>query len=177
MSMNELVALFSTNWHVWSVGAIIAFVSIGFVFRFAFPAMRLGRSLRSTIDALTSIKVKAAGAAVDLEMIAREVMDEPRMSHLWTEYSETLHPQRVDDGTGVMRINRWRATTLAETFFSEHALVDSPLKTEFYKHVPGILTGLGIIGTFSGLIMGLIDFNVSINPTQAQAELRSGSVC
>jgi hypothetical protein len=171
MSMNELVALFSTNWHVWSVGAIIAFVSIGFVFRFAFPAMRLGRSLRSTIDALTSIKVKAAGAAVDLEMIAREVMDEPRMSHLWTEYSETLHPQRVDDGTGVMRVSRWRATTLAETFFSEHALVDSPLKTEFYKHVPGILTGLGIIGTFSGLIMGLIDFNVSINPTQAQAEL------
>lgn len=171
MSMNELLALFSTTWHVWSVGAIIAFVSIGFVFRFAFPAMRLGRSLRSTIDALASIKVKAAGATVDLEKIAREVMVAPRMSHLWTEYSETLHPQRADDGTGVMRINRWRATTLAETFFSEHALVDSPLKTEFYKHVPGILTGLGIIGTFSGLIMGLIDFNVSINPTQAQAEL------
>ena len=34
-------------------------------------------------------------------------------------------------------------------------MVDAPLRTEFYKHLPGILTGLGIIGTFSGLIIGL----------------------
>lgn len=173
MTTNEILALFLRNWHVWTVGAIIAIVSIGFVLRFTLPALRLGRSLAATIEALATVKAKAGGETANLDEIAKEAMSDPRMTHLWTEYAETLHPQRADDGTGVMRIKRWRATTLAETFFSEHALVDSPLRTEFYKHVPGILTGLGIIGTFSGLIMGLIDFNVSINPTQAQAELSS----
>lgn len=45
-----------------------------------------------------------------------------------------------------------RATVPAETFFTEQALVDTPLRTEFFKHVPGILTGIGIIGTFYGLL-------------------------
>ncbi|MCK7471356.1 MAG: anti-phage defense ZorAB system protein ZorA [Desulfomicrobium escambiense] len=66
---------------------------------------------------------------------------------------------------------RWRSTTLAETFFSEQALVDTPLKTSFYKHLPGILTGLGIIGTFSGLIVGLIRFEVSGDADKVRASL------
>ncbi|MDY0012954.1 MAG: anti-phage ZorAB system protein ZorA [Rhodocyclaceae bacterium] len=171
MTTKELLDNFLNNWHAWTVGAIITLVSFGFLFRFVFPARRLGRMFASTIDLLSSLKEKASGAVIDIEEIARKAMSEPRLSHLWSEYAETLHPQRGDDGAGNMRIQRWRATALAETFFSEHALVDSPLKTEFYKHIPGILTGLGIIGTFSGLIMGLIHFDVSIDPTKAQAEL------
>jgi|APEBP8051073178_1049388.scaffolds.fasta_scaffold01053_10 hypothetical protein len=171
MATNEILVVFSQNWHVWTVGAIIAIVSFGFVFRFMLPALRLGGALAKVIKAISQTKTKAAGMAVDLDEIAREAMIEPRLAHLWSEYTETLHPQRADDGNGLMRVKRWRATALSEIFFSEHSVVDSPLKTEFYKHVPGILTGLGIIGTFSGLILGLIDFNVSINPELAQTEL------
>lgn len=62
---------------------------------------------------------------------------------------------------------------MAEAFFTEQALVDTPLKTEFYKHLPGILTGLGIIGTFSGLIQGLTHFDVSTNPEAVRISLRN----
>jgi pimeloyl-ACP methyl ester carboxylesterase len=44
------------------------------------------------------------------------------------------------------------------------------LQTHFYKHVPGILTGVGIIGTFTGLITGLMNFDVS-SPEQVQMAL------
>jgi hypothetical protein len=37
--------------------------------------------------------------------------------------------------------------------------VDTPLRTEYFRHLPGILTGLGIIGTFFGLIIGLSGFD------------------
>lgn len=33
------------------------------------------------------------------------------------------------------------------------------LRTEYFRHLPGILTGIGIIGTFFGLIMGLSGFD------------------
>jgi exonuclease VII small subunit len=58
----------------------------------------------------------------------------------------------------------WRATSCAANVFSEQMVVDTPLKTEFYKHLPGILTGIGIIGTFSGLIAALSQFEITADP-------------
>ncbi len=96
----------------------------------------------------------------------------PTLLHLWAEYTKTLHAQRADDELGQSRIVRWRATTLAESFLTEQAVVDTRLKIEFFKHLPGILTGLGIIGTFAGLITGLTQFSVVGTPTEAQDQLR-----
>jgi hypothetical protein len=45
--------------------------------------------------------------------------------------------------------------------FTTEVLVDSRLATEFFKHLPGLFTGVGIIGTFWGLIQGLQAFKVS----------------
>ncbi|MDD5249492.1 MAG: hypothetical protein PHY45_10930, partial [Rhodocyclaceae bacterium] len=159
-------------WYVWAVGLLLAGIAIGFAVRFVAPALRLGAELSNAIDALARITAaRAGGGIVALDDIAATAMASPRLANLWQEYAQTLHPQF--DAGGKAAGARWRATTLAESFFTEQALVDSPLKTEFYKHLPGILTGLGIIGTFTGLIIGLIHFDVSLDPNQAQAQLRN----
>ncbi|MFM1700241.1 type I Zorya anti-phage system protein ZorA1 [Aeromonas salmonicida] len=54
-----------------------------------------------------------------------------------------------------------RATSLSATFFSVPSIVETPLRTEVFKHLPGVLTGLGIVGTFLGLMSGLMHFDVS----------------
>lgn len=167
--MSELI---SNYWHVGIVGVLLIAISIGFFTKFVIPARRLGKALRASTSAVATIRDRTQGHIVELGEIASEAMSEPRLGHLWSEYAETLHPQREDDGVQ-MRVARWRATALADSFFTEQALVDTPLKADFYKHLPGILTGLGIIGTFSGLIMGLINFDVSLNPLEAQKQLRA----
>lgn len=167
--MNEII---SNYWHVGIVGLLLVAISIGFIARFVFPALRLGRELRASINAIIAVRDSTQGHIVELDEIASEAMSEPRLAHLWSEYAETLHPQREDDGVQ-MRVAKWRATALADSFFTEQAVVDTPLKADFYKHLPGILTGIGIIGTFSGLIMGLINFDVSLNPVEAQKQLRA----
>ena len=84
------------------------------------------------------------------------------LAHLWSEYQETLHKQRVTNPqTGVEEVTAIRSTLPAESFFSTSVLVDSRLHTDFFKHLPGIFTGVGIIGTFLGLIKGLQAFQVS----------------
>lgn len=40
-------------------------------------------------------------------------------------------------------------------------MVDARVHAEFFKHLPGIFTGIGIIGTFSGLLTGLRTFQIS----------------
>lgn len=117
-----------------------------------------------------AMKAKTGTAVVNLTNIEQQVLADPRLASLWAEYSEALQGLPAATPAEPVRVKHWRSAALAETYFSEHALVDSPLQTDFYKHVPGILTGLGIIGTFSGLIMGLVHFDVS-NPETTQTQL------
>ena len=69
----------------------------------------------------------------------------------------------LNQKTNAQELITIRSTTPAETFFGPSVLVDSQLHTEFFKHLPGILTGIGIIGTFFGLINGLQAFQIDEN--------------
>ena len=152
-----------------ALGGLMIWMAIGFCRRFWLPSIRLENELESAIKAIQDIHSRIDGNVVDLDEIESTVMTGPTLSHMWGEYAKTLHPQRANADNGQSQIVRWRATSLAETFFTEQALVDARLKTEYYKHVPGILTGLGIIGTFAGLIIGLVRFKVQeLNEVQAQ---------
>lgn len=94
------------------------------------------------------------------------------LAHLWKEYRESLHPyEELDNGQLV--IVQYRATAPAEMYFNGQSVVDGRLHTEFFKHLPGVFTGIGIIGTFSGLIQGLHLFRVSENPVIVRGSLES----
>lgn len=71
------------------------------------------------------------------------------LSHLWAEYKQTLHEQRfINPQTSIEGLAAIRSTIPAEAIFSPTVLVDSQLHAEFFKHLPGILTGMGIIRDF-----------------------------
>lgn len=167
------VGLLIEYWHMAIVAALLLLISIGFLFKFVVPAMRLSTELSEAIAALRNIRARlnGNGNVVELGEIESNAMAGPALAHLWSEYTKTLHPQREDGENGQSRVVRWRATALADTFFSEQAVVDSRLKTEYYKHLPGILTGLGIIGTFLGLIIGLRKFKIPAEIKDVQIPL------
>lgn len=82
-----------------------------------------------------------------------------------------MHEQTANQGID-REIVAVRATVPAESFFNAELVVDSTLHTEFFKHLPGIFTGLGIIATFSGLIAGLQSFDVkAVEPDALKASL------
>lgn len=93
-----------------------------------------------------------------------------RCAHAWSEYEETLHKQHGVEG-GERRLRDVRATVPAEGFFNPEAIIDSRLGAEFFRHVPGIFTGLGIIGTFYGLIRGLMAFDPGVDAEKLKLSL------
>jgi MotA/TolQ/ExbB proton channel family len=95
-----------------------------------------------------------------------------RLAHLWKEYQDSLHSQR-EERDGQLTTVAIRATVPSELYFNSQFVVDSRLRTEFFKHLPGLFTGIGIIGTFSGLIEGLRAFQVSENAATVRASLES----
>lgn len=118
---------------------------------FCLPAFRLNRLLKRFCAGLRDLKT---GRIADPRAIS--IADE-RLLHLWQEYCDTLHEpfDALDPVTGVARPGRRRATVPAETIFNSLSVFEGRIHAEFFKHLPGLLTGLGIIGTFIGLIHGL----------------------
>jgi hypothetical protein len=136
-------------------------LSLAFILGYPIQSVRVWLQLNRTIDGLK--KLKASGKPVSKEQASIFFLGEP-IKHLWEEYSDTLHDLKKAS-SGAMELRELRATVPAETMFTREVLVDSRLLDEFTRHLPGVLTGLGIIGTFAGLLEGLSNFNPSTAAT------------
>ena len=165
VSIQDFVA--NTHSSVLVTGALIAALSIAFIAVFLIPGLlhlvRL-RKIKQRVAGFSKVDAVAQFAAV--------FSIDNRLAHLWTEFRESLHDQEEERG-GQMVVAKSRSTVPAEIYFSTQAVVDGRLRTEFFKHVPGLFTGIGIIGTFTGLITGLKAFKVSENAAEVRAGLES----
>ena len=152
------------------VGGLVVFaifgLSLAFLWWFFRPAVfgwiklvKIGASLK---------EFSARPTPNDLEKV---FSSDERLREQWAQYSESLHQQH-EEKNGMMQAGPWRATLPAEVFFNPQNIVDGRLNVEFFKHLPGILTGIGIIGTFAGLIHGLEGFNIGgSDPEQVKKSL------
>ena len=135
---------------VLAVAIMLAALALAFAVWFGFAVHlywklgRFGSDLR---------RLKQAGAP-DPKGIA---IKDQRLDHLWQEYCGTLHlpADALDPRTGALDQGAYRATVPAESIFNSQSVFEGRIHTEFFKHLPGLFTGLGIIGTFFGLIHGL----------------------
>lgn len=156
-------------WHIFVLGAIILFLLGYFFTKFLVPSNRISKELIDAIQRLQNLGND--GNAIDVDLISKQVMTSEKLSHCWQEFAETLHGQSSPDEMGQERVVKWRSTVPAEVFFNVETLIATELKTEYFKHQPGILTGIGILGTFIGLLRGLSNFSVSSDPEKVRISL------
>lgn len=147
--------------------ALLGFACI-FVLFFLGPARQLGAKLDEVIRGL-DLAVDGDERAVTTCFDGDDAL-----ASIWREYKETLHTQRaIDPATGQLQDVAVRSTVPAEAFFSAHSIIDGRVHAEFFKHLPGIFTGIGIIGTFFGLLRGLWVFRISEDAVVVRNSLTS----
>ena len=156
---------------------ILAFV-VYFIYKFLLQAIKLQKIYSGVLVKLDSLKKQTNSTGVftneDYSALKEIFQFDAIFSRLWEEYDESLHKQtEIDPSNGIERVAKIRATVSSSAYFSYEVLVESPLKTEFFKHVPGILTGIGIIGTFYGILEGLVGFSISENTTVVKNSLQN----
>lgn len=165
MNLQSILATVPTP--VLATGAVLAFLILVFLTVFLVPGVLHWNRLRSIQKDIRRFESK--NSALEFKKVfARD----RRLAHLWKEYQDSLHIQR-EERDGQLAIIAIRATAPAELYFNSQFVVDSRLRTEFFKHLPGLFTGIGIIGTFSGLIEGLRQFQVSENAATVRDSLQS----
>jgi len=142
--------------------AVFGFV-ISYFRNYQWPAQRLREQLIHLIQQIKALRSEHGLSADALENKLDYIFEMSPFSHLWAEYRRSLHTVHAQDAATDTKAVL--ATLPAETFFSKETLIDLQINADFYRHLPGILTGIGIIGTFSGLVWGLHEFT----PDPAQA--------
>lgn len=148
--------------HIYIFAALLGLLFLSFLFFFLIPSFFVSRQLSRTNGKLKELNGKPDGS---LDQIFR---GSSTLEHLWQEYADTLHKQSAE---GQPQATRFRSTVPAGMVFRPDILVDIPLRADFFKHLPGLFTGIGIIGTFYGLLLGLQSFSVSENPVIVRASL------
>lgn len=138
---------------LWVFLLVVALTSLFFL-GYLVKGTQVWWQLRAAVRAVRA--AARAGPSPDPKLVAKGFRSNP-LRHLWEEYEDTLHELRKA-GSGSTTLVEIRATVPAETMFTREVLVDSRLFDDFTRHLPGVLTGLGIIGTFAGLLAGLKDF-------------------
>ncbi|HEY4067184.1 MAG TPA: tellurium resistance protein TerC [Burkholderiaceae bacterium] len=153
--------------HLYVAGGLLAALVLSFVAVFLLPGLVHWLRLRRLNRAINGFELRTPPGE-----FRKLFAGDARLAHLWKEYQDSLHVQR-EERDGQMLPVAVRATLPAETFFNTQYVVDARLRTEFFKHLPGIFTGIGIIGTFTGLIEGLRQFQVSADAATVRASLES----
>jgi len=146
------IGMISPDQAAFLIRGVLALLLVGMVYWFVVPSIRLALRLSKLLNSLSVLPAEA-----DPDAMSELFSCDPALHHLWSEYQETLHRQtRFADG--LQETVAIRATILAETYFNPQTVVDDRLSETFFKHLPGIATGTGIIGTFLGIIGGLSQF-------------------
>ncbi|MGQ0893984.1 anti-phage defense ZorAB system ZorA [Acinetobacter johnsonii] len=168
--MNWLVwAEFLQSYYIIPLGMFILVTYIGYRFylKYITPAKNLNTQLESAISALKKVKEHSSFNKNSLDSIFEKGTP---LKHAWLNYKNSFHDiYETLDGEDVLVSSR--ATVSSDVFFSQAVIVDTPLRVEFYKHLPGIITGVGIIATFAGLLFGLLAFDPAGDPAKVQDSL------
>lgn len=134
------------------VTSLVALLTMSFVFFFAIPSLGIRKKLKEIIEKLEKSKLNNSPTEI-LAIFS----DEKELKAIWKEFSKTLHQQKgVVDGE--IKVTAVFSTVTSDAYFNPESVFEGRINSEFFKHLPGILTGLGIIGTFVGLIFGLHSF-------------------
>ena len=136
---------------------VLTAVWIGFIIIFAFSTaihfkIRKANPCRNEIKRVINVlrQFESETIADKYEDMNNDLKDDRFIGHRWREFSETLFKVRDLQGKDVM----YNAVDPAK-FFNMENIVSPHINLRFYATLPGILTGLGILGTFVGLSIGL----------------------
>lgn len=144
-----------TNFFIY--GIFLFFVI--FLFRFLQRIRRRGRLIHSLT---TEVSEFSRPARPDIRPKLKSSFDlNHELAEAWQEFDDSLI---TDDHRQIVY-----KTEEASVFFSEERLLAQHLNLRFWNSVPTILVGLGILGTFVGMVSGLIPFS-DVDFTQTRTE-------
>jgi MotA/TolQ/ExbB proton channel family len=151
----------------WSTHSIVILVlllvlTVCFAALYVMPAIALIGKIKRAARLLLQPSAEVAGE------VALVFAKDPALAALWQQYLGFVRSPAASANS-----NGASSLASAKDIFEPMAVSHTRLRLDFFRNLPGVFTGIGIIGTFSGLISGLRAFQISQDPSVVQRSLES----
>ena len=170
--------------HLEHSPVLIPIIASLFLFSIALLFLGLRRvklKIKKKLKELNKFDVSAAINRRDFREIERIFQDDEILGHQWREFKECVVIDCLSDDR-----EEYHNTVAASKFFNFDDVVNTSkswvfnIKFNFFNVVPNLLTGLGILGTFVGIISGLPDSNTTFDTSSFIVGLKKSfgtSIC
>ncbi len=138
----------------YGVGVWCIFIIVVALFTYRNFKLKLKSPDEQLNEALARLKQTkdAKNFAENFYELSDSFKDSELLKEAWHSFSETL----IIPDTGLdANLATIKSTAISSSFFSRYALLHSNINLRFYGSFPNVLTGLGILGTFVGLVAGI----------------------
>jgi hypothetical protein len=117
------------------VGLCLIYFLLRYLWLYRRPACMVRKELLAIHQQIVQLKPEQAEACLRKlkEIFATASAS---LKSAWDEYNETLHHQH-STLDGEYRLSKVRATVQSSVFFGSQNLVDTPLRAEYFRHLPG----------------------------------------
>lgn len=159
-------SIFLSEAFVWTYCGAIALLWLILTAVLIWKSLALHAKLRALSNELQSIEGEA-GFSTHFEAYNSKVEKEFHLH--WTEFVETLVLPELGSNLPI------RNTVDVSRYLNDSTIIFPVISFSFYRSVPNLLTGLGILGTFLGLAFGVGAASSGIssgNPSQITASLQ-----
>lgn len=151
----------------WSLHSIIIMgvlmlLAMSFVALYLIPALGLVGRIKKASRGLILRQADA------IDQVDKAFAKDPGLTGLWQEYMGQVRPAATANA-----LLSESSHVSARELFHPSTVSHTRLRLDFFRNLPGMFTGIGIIGTFSGLITGLRAFQISQDPAVVQRSLES----
>lgn len=130
-------------------GGIIVLLAVVAWISFYWQLHPITRDLSNALRTITRVPRDEAAFAGEFEGIKENLSRNKTLSHPWSEFNDVLI---LDTWSDTPRIYNGEAPA---DYFYRSSITPGRINLRFYNTVPNILTGLGILGTFIGLVAGI----------------------
>lgn len=146
--LDRILSVFLDPWFVLSYCIFIFAFFCFFLLALMHQKRRLARVLK-LLNTEWATGPSKAEFINHFEEYREKILSQPALKRAWHEFEETLVIPSTEIGGDILN-------TSDVSSYLNHATVVSPnVSFNYYRSVPNLLTGLGILGTFLGLAAGV----------------------
>lgn len=173
MWLTDIARLITDGTVVGVLCACIVAWALGAYLRFRRRIAPMHDRLHSLCASLENLEGEE-GFSAGLPSLERDINAVDFMVHPWTEFRDTLIVPAIDDHRQI-----YLNTDAAGEYFSLDSLLHERLNLRLYNALPNLFTGVGILGTFIGLVAGIHLASESLldqsDPTRGLQSLLGGA--
>jgi methyl-accepting chemotaxis protein len=152
INLRELLSLVTSNSFVWLYCGLILLIFLWCILRFWWLVNPIQKQMKEACNKLNESERDKNAFPAKFYEFKDWIVKQKYLADAWREYEETLliPGEDFEDNRDVI-LN----THLTAVYFNQKSILWHHIDMRFYNALPNILTGLGIVGTFLGLSVGI----------------------